>query len=289
MSLFTGYEKVSNTTGGLPTTGGTMTGNINMGSHHIITSVDPTQPAHLARKKYVDDKVSAASVGGGGTSAGNFLSKTGGTMTGNIIMRNNKITTTANPVSDKDLTRKKYVDDQDSRKLSVTGGTMSGNIDLGNNKIITTSDPTGEKHLARKKYVDDVDSRRKTYVDNQDAKKLNLSGGTMSGDIVMGSNNVKFATNYTPTYGVDATNKTYVDYQINGNLKILKKDVDFSILKDNFSLKFNNLYFVEYDSTYDLLFQRNGGKVRELIDYGFDGNNFKQTTKKSLTFIMYRK
>ena len=35
MSLFTGYDNI--TTGGLPTTGGTMTGNINMGSNHIIT------------------------------------------------------------------------------------------------------------------------------------------------------------------------------------------------------------------------------------------------------------
>ena len=117
MSLFYGYEKVSDniTTGGLPTTGGTMTGNINIGSNHIITSVDPTENAHLARKKYVDDKVSTS--GGSGT----FLSKTGGTMMGNIIMGANKISTTVNPISDKDLVRKKYVDDQDSRKLSVTG------------------------------------------------------------------------------------------------------------------------------------------------------------------------
>ena len=30
---------------------------------------------------------------------------------------------------------------------------------------------------------------------------------------------------------------------------------------------------------YDLLFERNGGKVKELIDYGIEGNIFKQTTK----------
>ena len=51
------------------------------------------------------------------------------------------------------------------------------------------------------------------------------------------------------------------------------------MLKDNFSLKFHNLYFVEYDSSYDLLFERNGGKVFELVDYGIEGKNFKQTTK----------
>ena len=53
MSLFYGYESKheSDVTGKLSTTGGDMTGDINMGSHHIITSVDPTENAHLARKK----------------------------------------------------------------------------------------------------------------------------------------------------------------------------------------------------------------------------------------------
>ena len=77
-----------------------MTGDINMGSHHIITSVDPTENSHLARKKYLDDKVARSREG---TSEENFLSKTGGTMSGNISMGNNKIETTLDPVSDKDL------------------------------------------------------------------------------------------------------------------------------------------------------------------------------------------
>ena len=66
MSLFYGYD----VTGKLSTTGGDMTGDINMGSHHIITSVDPMANAHLERKKYVDDKVASSR---GGTSAGNFV------------------------------------------------------------------------------------------------------------------------------------------------------------------------------------------------------------------------
>ena len=205
MSLYYGYKKQN-----LATTGGKMSGDINMQDNYILTSVDPTEDPHLARKKYVDNHVS--------NTGGNYLLKTGGVMTGNIIMNDNKISTTVNPVSDKDLARKKYVDDQDSKKLSVTGGRMSENIVIGNNRIITTVDPIGDKDLSRKKYVDD-------------------------------------------------------------NLKILKKDVGFSILRDNFPLKFHNLFLVEYDSAYDLLFERNGGKVKELIDYGIEGNNFKQTTK----------
>ena len=210
MSLYYGYKKQEIGIGGLLTTGGEMSGDINMQDNHILTSADPTQDSHLARKKYVDNHVS--------NTGGNYLAKTGGVMTGNINMGNNKITTNKNPTDVKDLTRKKYVDDQDARRLSVTGGVMSGNIMMGNNKIESTSDPTGDKHLARKKYIDD-------------------------------------------------------------NISEIKKYVSFPALKDNnFPIKFHNLYFVEYDSAYDLLFTRNGGKVKGLVDYGIEGNNFKQLT-----------
>ena len=254
MSLFNGYEKVSDNinTRGLPRTGGTMTGNINKGSNHIITSTNPTEPAHLARKKYIDDKVRVANV------RGNFLPKSGGTMSGNINIWNNKILTAANPVSEKDLTRKKYVDDQNSKKLSLTGGTMSGNIVMGNNKTTTTADPMGDKDLTRKAYVDkflkktcgimlgNIDLRnnkittssdptnnndlvRKPYVDGKVATsgggigngsgtlaaKLYLlkSGGTMTGDIVMRNNQV--TTTADPVDDNDMAKKKYVDDQNN--------------------------------------------------------------------------
>ena len=237
----------------LSTAGGEMKGDINMGSNHIITSVDPSQNSHLARKKYVDHLVS-------GHTSLNYLPKSSGTMTGNITMGNNRITTTVNPVSVKDLCRKKYVDDQDSKKLSVTGGIMSGNIIMRNNKIQTTSDPISVKDLSRKKYVDD-----------QDAKQLSLTGGVMIGDITLGSN--KIITTSDPTNDNQLVRKKYVD----DNFGI--KTIGLSILKDNFPLKFDNLYLVEYDSAYDLLFERNGGKVKEWVDYGIEGSNFKQTTK----------
>jgi len=56
------------------------------------------------------------------------------------------------------------------------------------------------------------DAANKGYVDTQDALKLNLSGGTMSGNIAMGNNLVTGLG--TPVSGGDATNKTYVDGQI---------------------------------------------------------------------------
>ena len=139
MSLYYGYKKEEIGIGGLPTTGGEMTGDINMNDNHILTSADPTEDSHLARKKYVDNHVS--------NTGGNYLLKTGGVMTGNINMENNKILT--------NLARKKYVD---------TGGIMTGDITIENNKIVTNLDPTLETHLARKKYIDDNISEIKKYV-----------------------------------------------------------------------------------------------------------------------------
>ena len=89
----------------------------------------------------------------------------------------------------------------------------------------------------------------------------------------MGNN--KIQTTADPVSDKDLSHKKYVD----DNISEIKKYVSFPLLKNNnFPLKFHNLFLVEYDSAYDLLFQRNGGKVKELVDYGIEGNNFKQTT-----------
>ena len=125
MSLFYGYESKheSGATGKFSTTE-----DINMGSHHIITSVDPTENSHLARKKYVDDRVDnlVTSHKTANHQMKNLLPKTGSTMTGDITIGNHKILTTSDPTDDTHLTRKKYVDDQDNKKLSLTGGTVTG-------------------------------------------------------------------------------------------------------------------------------------------------------------------
>jgi len=55
----------------------------------------------------------------------------------------------------------------------------SGDVDVASSKIIGVSSPTAN-----------TDAANKTYVDTQDALKLSLSGGTMSGAINMGSNNI---------------------------------------------------------------------------------------------------
>lgn len=56
------------------------------------------------------------------------------------------------------------------------------------------------------------DAATKGYVDTADALKLNLSGGTMSGAIAMGTN--KITGLGAPTLSTDAATKTYVDTSI---------------------------------------------------------------------------
>ena len=81
---------------------------------------------------------------------------------------------------------------------------ISGSLDMtaGSSATITgLSTPTNAS-----------DAANKGYVDTQDALKLSLTGGTMSGNIAMGGNLVTGLG--APSAGGDATNKTYVDAQV---------------------------------------------------------------------------
>lgn len=49
----------------LPLQGGTMAADINMDGHQLTDMVDPTDPAHAARKAYVDAEISAVALGQG--------------------------------------------------------------------------------------------------------------------------------------------------------------------------------------------------------------------------------
>ena len=69
---------------------------------------------------------------------------------------------------------------------------------MGSNKITGLGTPTAS-----------TDAATKGYVDTADATKLNLSGGTMTGNIVMGAN--KVTSTATPTTDDDLTRKAYVD------------------------------------------------------------------------------
>ena len=170
----------------LPLAGGTMTGDVTLGSNKATSTATPATDDTLTRKGYVDDQDATK------------LDLAGGTMTGDITLGANAATSTANPTTADELSRKGYVDTQDALKLNLSGGTMSGAIAMGTSKVTGLGDPTANQ-----------DAATKVYTDTQDATKLSLSGGTMTGAIDMGAN--KVTTTYTPTDSSDLTTKTYVD------------------------------------------------------------------------------
>ncbi len=201
--------------------GGTMSGAIAMGTNKITGLGTPTSTADAATKGYVDTTVAnlidsapgtldtlnelAAALGDdpnfAATTAASIatkVSKAGDTMTGDLVMGSNKVTSTATPATDDTLTRKGYVDTQVGTRLPLAGGTMSGAIAMGTSKITGMGDPTSNQ-----------DAATKVYVDTADALKLNLSGGTMTGNITMGAN--KVTSTATPTADDDLTRKGYVD------------------------------------------------------------------------------
>ena len=174
-----------------------------------------------------------------------------------LSLNNNKITDLAAPTLDGDATNKLYVDNASNDKLPLAGGTMSGTIDMNgeellaasisNSALTTNLNANDNKITSLLAPTDGGDATNKTYVDAQDALKLSLTGGTMTGSVDMGGNNIdgvsninannvnatflasgtffpvgvssdldfgntKKITNITaPTNGGDATNKTYVD------------------------------------------------------------------------------
>jgi hypothetical protein len=94
----------------------------------------------------------------------------------------------------------------DPTELSVINAAAGTNVEAGFISLFvsgTAAVPTAPEHVATKKYVDD-----------QDALKLSLVGGTMSGTLNMGTN---YITNVIdPVNAQDAATKYYVDNLVTG-------------------------------------------------------------------------
>jgi hypothetical protein len=115
--------------GGLPSTGGTMTGNINMTvPSKIIQCQAPSGVCDLTNKQYVDNAISTAIAALGAP----LLPLSGGTMTGAIIQP-------LAPINANDLTNKIYVDSKVSTPNSIPGTSITNNsitnAQIANNTI----------------------------------------------------------------------------------------------------------------------------------------------------------
>jgi len=149
----------------LPLSGGTMTGDIDMGGTSKITNLPtPVNNSDAATKEYVD------SISVTETDPLSIHLDGSNSPTADINWGNNRITNLATPINASDAATKDYVDSADF--LPLAGGTMSGNINMGANKITNLGTPVNASDAATKDYVDS-------------AAFLPIAGGTMSGDIDM--------------------------------------------------------------------------------------------------------
>jgi len=101
--------------------GGTMSGNIAMGTNSITGMADPSSAQDAATKAYVD------------TADALKLNLSGGTMSGAIAMGTNAITGMADPSSAQDAATKAYVDSQVSAgsTFSIAGDSGTDNVTVG--------------------------------------------------------------------------------------------------------------------------------------------------------------
>ena len=149
--------------GGLPVTGGTMQGNIDMGDH-AITNVQEVELQSSGDGLYIGSVVQPSGTAG-------------------------------------------------ARLTGVAGGAAFVKSDSQSIYVpVSVGSPSQDKHAATKEYVDtaiaSITSSGITQ-EQADARYLQLSGGTMAGDLIL---------NGAPTADNQAATKAYVDNQITLNI-----------------------------------------------------------------------
>ena len=131
-----------------------VTGNLDMGSHNIKNVAEPTDNQDASTKHYVDTAVTELE-SKLDTTVAEYLPLKGGTMTGQIDMGSNKITTSYNAIDTTDVVNKQYVDNQNAMNLKISGVTpMAGNLNMANHNITNLISPTSDLDAVNKQYVD---------------------------------------------------------------------------------------------------------------------------------------
>ena len=172
---------------------------------------DPTSINQAANKSYADTK----------------LSLTGGTMTGDLDLGGKRITNVGDPplsppeisiqilppylrqktdaVNIRTMYRvlfllKDSIDSEDRSFLKLDGTrSMTGDLDMGDNSIQKVADP-----------VNADDAATKNYVDNSSNTKLSLTGGTMTGDIILPKHNFPVPGNTNKVINYEASREIFL-------------------------------------------------------------------------------
>jgi len=157
-----------------------------------------------------------------GYADGRYVDVAGDTMTGNLDMGSNEVTSSSAPSSNNSLTNKSYVDGEvateaaaritgDSQQVTRTGDSMSGDLTMTSPaKVVQAAAPTTANDLTNKTYVDGVvaaeASNRASGDQTLTNSKVSKSGDTMTGALTL--------PGADPSSDNHATRKRYVDQQI---------------------------------------------------------------------------
>lgn len=144
-------NKVTTTANGaLQTSGGTMSGSINMGGQAITNLATPSANTDAATKKYVDDK-DAALLGASGDAS--TKATIHGALTG--VGEAKQLANAAQDAAEAADTKAGNAASRAEEMLPLDGSkAMQDNLDAGNYNVINVADPTANGHAANKKYVD---------------------------------------------------------------------------------------------------------------------------------------
>ena len=184
-------------------------GTLNMGSHLINSLSTPIAATDAANKSYVD--------AGDATNATAIAAETTRAQGAETTLSTNISNETTRAIA------------AENTKLSLSGGTMTGAINMSAHLINGVSTPIAATDAANKSYVDASDATNATAITAETTRaqgaettlstnisnettraiaaentKLSLSGGTMTGDISLGSHNISNGVTITATTFVGA-------------------------------------------------------------------------------------